>query len=87
MPAPMRIVLTEKQEGTLLESPVATCVPQRTKDRAHMLSLNAQGGNSPASAEIFDFHEHTVRATIRRWQAEGLGGPEGSTRARAGSKA
>lgn len=28
----------------------------------------------PAIAGIFECHEHTVRATIRRWQTEGLGG-------------
>ena len=39
-----------------------------------MLRLNAQGWNTPAIAEIFKCHEHTVRATIRRWQADGLGG-------------
>jgi transposase len=39
-----------------------------------MLRLNAQGWNSPAIAEIFECHEHTLRATIRRWQADGLGG-------------
>ena len=74
MPAPIRIVLTESEDQTLLELRVATCVPQRTRDRAHMLRLNAQGWNTPAIAEIFECHEHTVRATIRRWQAEGLGG-------------
>ena len=74
MPAPIRIVLTEEEDRTLLELRVAICVPQRTRDRAHMLRLNAQGWNSPAIAEIFECHEHTVRATIRRWQAEGLGG-------------
>jgi len=39
-----------------------------------MLRLNAQGWNVPAIAEIFECHEHTVRATIRRWQADGLSG-------------
>jgi transposase len=39
-----------------------------------MLRLNAQGWNTPAIAEIFECHEHTVRATIRRWQTDGLGG-------------
>lgn len=39
-----------------------------------MLRLNAQGWNTPAIAEIFECHEHTVRATIRRWQDWGLGG-------------
>ena len=69
MPAPIRIVLTEEEDRTLLELRVATCVPQRTRDRAHILRLNAQGWNTPAIAEIFECHEHTVRATIRRWQA------------------
>lgn len=30
MPAPIRIVLTEEEDRTLLELRVATCVPQRT---------------------------------------------------------
>lgn len=74
MPAPIRIVLTEEEDRTLLELRVATSVPQRTRDRAHMLRLNAQGWNTPAIAAIFEYHEHTVRATIRRWQADGLSG-------------
>lgn len=74
MPAPIRIVLTEEEDRTLLELRVATSVPQRTRDRAHMLRLNAQGWNTPAIAEIFECHEHTVRATIKRWQGSGLCG-------------
>ncbi len=74
MPAPIRIVLTESEDRTLLELREAIGVPQRTRDRAHMLRLNAQGWNCPAIAEIFECHEHTVRATIRRWQGSGLGG-------------
>ena len=84
MPAPIRIVLTEEEDRTLLELRVAASVPYRTRERAHMLRLNAQGWTVPAIAKVFDCHEHTVRATIRRWQADGLGGPEGSPRA--GSK-
>ena len=74
MPAAIRIVLTKEEDRTLSELREATCVPQRTRDRAHMLRLNAQGWNTPAIAEIFECHEHTVRATIRRWQAGGLSG-------------
>ena len=74
MPAPIRIVLTKEEDRTLSELRVATCVPQRTRDRAHILRLNALGWNTPAIAEIFECHEHTVRATIRRWQNWGLGG-------------
>ncbi len=57
MPAPMRIVLTEEEDRTLLELRVAASVPYRTRDRAHMLWLNAQGWTVPAIAEIFDCHE------------------------------
>jgi transposase len=39
-----------------------------------MLRLNAQGLNVPAIAEIFQCHQHTVRATLRRWESDGLGG-------------
>jgi len=39
-----------------------------------MLRLNAKGLNVPAIAKIFECHEHTVRATIRRWQSGGLSG-------------
>lgn len=39
-----------------------------------MIRLNAQGWNAPAIAEVFECCEHTVRATLRRWQASGLGG-------------
>ncbi len=49
-------------------------MPQRTRDRAHMVRLNAQGWTAPAIAKIFECHEHTVRATLRRWEDKGLGG-------------
>jgi transposase len=74
MPAPLRITLTEADENMLSELRVATTVPQRTRDRAHILRLNAQGWNVPAIAQMFECHEHTVRATIRRWEADGLSG-------------
>lgn len=74
MPAPLRIQLTEDEDRTLSELREAPQVPQRTRDRAHMLRLNAQGWHVPAIAQIFACHEHTVRATIKRWQTQGLGG-------------
>ncbi len=43
MPAPLRIRLTPEEDFTLSELRVATTVAQRTRDRAHMLRLNAQG--------------------------------------------
>lgn len=74
MPAALHIVLTSEEDRTLSELRVATTVSQRTRDRAHMLRLNAQGWTAPAIAEIFECQEHTVRETIRRWQQQGLGG-------------
>jgi transposase len=74
MPAPLRITLTEADEKMLSELRVDTMVPQRTRDRAHILRLNAQGWNVPAIAKMFECHEHTVRATIRRWQTRGISG-------------
>ena len=74
MPAPIQITLNSEEDRTLTELRVAQTVPQRTRDRAHILRLNAQGWTVPAIAGIFNCHEHTVRATIRRWLELGLGG-------------
>lgn len=74
MPAPLRITLSEEEDRTLSELRLAQTVPQRTRDRAHMLRLNAQGWTVPAIADIFECHEHTVRATLKRWEKDGLGG-------------
>lgn len=74
MPAPLRITLTPEEDYTLSELRQAQSVPQRTRDRAHMLGLNARGWNVPKIAEIFECHQHTVRATLRRWKEKGLGG-------------
>ena len=74
MPAPLRVKLSSLEEETLRELQKANSVPYRTRNRAHMLKLNAQGINVPEIASIFNCHEHTVRATIKRWQNRGLVG-------------
>lgn len=74
MPAPVHMVLTSEEDRTLSELRVATTVSQRTRDRAHMLRLNAQGWTVPAIAEIFECQENTVRQALRRWQQHGLAG-------------
>jgi transposase len=74
MPAPLRAILNEAEQRTLSELRVASCVPYRVRDRAHMILLNAAGWNAPAIAEMFDCHEHTARAAISGWQRGGLGG-------------
>lgn len=74
MPAAIQITLTAEEDRMLSELRVAQTVPQRTRDRAHMLRLNAQGWTVSAIADIFHCHEHTVRSTIHRWRTRGLGG-------------
>ncbi|WP_277882127.1 hypothetical protein [Oculatella sp. FACHB-28] len=43
MAAPIHLVLTQGEDRTLSELRIAATVPQRTRDRAHMIRLNAQG--------------------------------------------
>lgn len=74
MPAPIHVILSPEEDRTLAELRVATTVPQRTRDRSHMIRLNAQGWRVPVIAELFECHEHTVRATLQRWRHNGLGG-------------
>lgn len=74
MPAPLRAILNEEETRTLSELRVASCVPYRVRDRAHMVLLNSDGWNAPEIAEIFRCHEHTTRAAIRGWKRFGLGG-------------
>jgi hypothetical protein len=44
MPAPVRIILTPEEDRTLTELRLAQSLPQRTRDRAHMLRLNDKDG-------------------------------------------
>jgi len=74
MPSPLRVKLSLLEEETLEELHKASSVPYRTRNRAQMLKLNAQGKNVPEIAQIFNCHEHTVRATIQRWLNRGLVG-------------
>lgn len=74
MPAPLRVVLTPDEDQMLSQLRKDISAPQRTRARAHMIRFNAQGWNVPAMAEIFECHEHTARATLRRWQRDGISG-------------
>ncbi len=74
MPAPLRVKLSWSEKETLDELHKANSVPYRTRNRAWMLKLNAQGRNVPEIAQILSCHEHTVRGTIHRWLDRGLVG-------------
>ena len=74
MPAPLQIELTQTEREMLEDLRVASSVVQRTKDRAHMLLLSAQGWRVQLIAECFGCHDNTVRQTLKRWETSGLMG-------------
>lgn len=74
MPAPLRIKLDQESERTLRELSSANGIPERVKQRAVAVRLNAHGWNVPKIAEYLDWAESTVRDAIHRWETGGLGG-------------
>ncbi|MEB3188816.1 MAG: helix-turn-helix domain-containing protein, partial [Snowella sp.] len=74
MPAPLKISLTKEEEITLRELSYAKVVPQRVKQRATALRLNALGLSVAQIAEHMDWAPQTVREAIHRWQEGGLYG-------------
>lgn len=74
MGARLRVFLSAAEEHTLFELRTATTVPQRVKDRGEVVRLSHQGMYVEKIAAFFNWHERTVRETLQRWQAKGLGG-------------
>ena len=74
MPAPLRLSLTDEEDRTLRELSYANGLPQRTRQRATAVRLNAKGWTVAQIACYLDWHEHTVRAALQRWQTKGLAG-------------
>src|SRR4028118_1918358 len=73
MPAPVQIKLNLEEDRTLRELSYADGVPERVKQRASALRLNAAGWTVHQVAQHLDWAPQTVRETIHRWQAGGLG--------------
>lgn len=70
----LRIWLTTEEKQTLEEVRRASCVPQRTPERAMVLLLNARGLKNEQIAQGLNWALSTVRHTIHRWQKKGLVG-------------
>ncbi|WP_052128233.1 hypothetical protein [Neosynechococcus sphagnicola] len=66
MAAPIQIILTQEEERTLAELRMASTLPQRTRDRDHMLRINAQGWIVPAISGPLKEEE------IMEFQGEGI---------------
>lgn len=74
MGARIRVFLTPEEDRTLRELRKAKDVPQRVKDRAQVVRMNARGDYIETIAAYFNWTKETVRRTLKRWEGGGLGG-------------
>lgn len=74
MGARIRVFLTPEEDRTLRELHKAKDVPQRVKDRAQVVRMNARGDYIETIAAYFNWTKETVRRTLKRWEGGGLGG-------------
>ncbi len=70
----LKIILTNEEKLTLEELRKAKDIPQRTKDRAQVLLLNARGLKNEQIAQGLNWAISTVRQTLHRWEKMGLAG-------------
>jgi transposase len=70
----LRVFLNPEEARTLQELRTATTVPQRVRDRADVIRMNARGDYMETIATYFGWHVETVRTVVKRWQKDGLGG-------------
>lgn len=71
MGARLRIFLTREQDRTLLNLKTAE-VPQKVKDRAEVIRLNAHGWYVEKIAAHVNWTSQTVREVLHRWEKQGL---------------
>jgi len=69
----LRVFLTKEQDQTLFKLRTAD-VPQKVKDRAEVIRLNAHGWYVEKIAAHFDWTAQTVREVLHRWKKLGLEG-------------
>jgi len=73
MGARLRVFLTHEQDKTLLNLRTAD-VPQKVKDRAEVIRLNAHGWYVEKIAAHFNWTPQTVREVLHKWPQLGLEG-------------
>jgi transposase len=71
MGARIRVFLTREQDKTLFKLRFAD-VPQKVKDRAEVVRLNAHGWYVEKIAAHFNWTPQTVREVLHKWQKLGL---------------
>jgi hypothetical protein len=88
MDARLRVFLSHEQDRTLFSLRAAD-VPQKVKDRAEAIRLNAHGWYVEKIAAHFNWTPQTVREVIHRWQKfamDGFGNLQVEGRNRSGQK-
>ncbi|NJR73208.1 MAG: helix-turn-helix domain-containing protein [Scytonema sp. CRU_2_7] len=70
MGARLRVFLTREQDKTLLRLRCED-VPQKVKDRAEVIRLNAHGWYVEKIAAHFNWTPQTVREVLQKWQKLG----------------
>jgi len=73
MGARLRVFLTYEQDRTLFNLRTAD-VPQKVKDRAEVIRLNAHGAYVEKITAHFNWTAQTVREVLHRWEKLGLEG-------------
>ena len=73
MGARLRVFLTRKEDETLLNLRTVD-VPQKVKDRAEVVRLNAHGWYVEKIAAHFQWTSQTVREVLHKWHKHGLEG-------------
>ena len=73
MGARLRVFLTREQDRSLLKLRTAD-VPQKVKDRAQVIRLNAHGWYVEKIAVHFNWTPQTVSQVLHKWQKLGLEG-------------
>ena len=73
MGARLRVFLSREQDQTLLNLRTAD-VPQKVKDRAEVIRLNAHGWYVEKIAAHFSWTPQPVREVLHKWQKIGLEG-------------
>lgn len=73
MGARLRVFLTREQDKNLLNLKIAD-VPQKVKDRAEVIRLNAHGWYVEKIAAHFNWTPQTVREVLHKWDKLGLQG-------------
>jgi transposase len=69
----LRIFLTKEKNEELMKLRTAQ-VPQKVKDRAEIVRLNAAGWYVEKIAAYFNYHPQTVRLVLHKWERQGIEG-------------